>query len=166
MKKNNQISWPFCNVQQHFFCSTCYPRCPVHNDSQLIVTEWPHSLNCVMNKYQWHIAECYTYLLTYSVQESPSWEDNRLSASQEIPRMPAAVPAVFCYLSQTIMISYLKGWWLSIWRCRRFRQNCCMKPPQNYRYFFAGIHDHTSHKNASISVLAINVLQSGCLSYH
>ena len=28
-----------------------------------------------------------TYLLTYSVQQSPSWESNRFSASQEIPRI-------------------------------------------------------------------------------
>jgi hypothetical protein len=28
----------------------------------------------------------FTYLLTYSVQQSPSWEANRYSASQEIPR--------------------------------------------------------------------------------
>jgi hypothetical protein len=27
-----------------------------------------------------------TYLLTYSMQQSPSWEANRFSASQEIPR--------------------------------------------------------------------------------
>ena len=29
----------------------------------------------------------YAYLLTYSVQQSPSWEANRFSASQEIPRI-------------------------------------------------------------------------------
>jgi len=28
-----------------------------------------------------------TYLLTYSVKQSPSWEANRFSASQEIPRI-------------------------------------------------------------------------------
>ena len=28
-----------------------------------------------------------TYLLTYSMQQSPSWEANRLSANQEIPRI-------------------------------------------------------------------------------
>ena len=28
-----------------------------------------------------------TYLLTYSMEHSPSWEDNRFSASQEIPRI-------------------------------------------------------------------------------
>ena len=28
-----------------------------------------------------------TYLLTYSIQHSPSWEANLLSASQEIPRV-------------------------------------------------------------------------------
>ena len=28
-----------------------------------------------------------TYLLTYSVEQSPSWEANRFSASQEIPRI-------------------------------------------------------------------------------
>ena len=27
------------------------------------------------------------YLLTYSMEQSPSWEANRLSASQEIPRI-------------------------------------------------------------------------------
>jgi len=30
---------------------------------------------------------------------------------------PAAVPAVFCYLSQTVMTSYLRCWRLSIWWC-------------------------------------------------
>jgi len=30
----------------------------------------------------------YTYsILTYSMQQSPSWEDNRFEASQEIPRI-------------------------------------------------------------------------------
>ena len=29
----------------------------------------------------------YTYLLTYSMEESPSWEVNKFSASQEIPRI-------------------------------------------------------------------------------
>jgi len=29
----------------------------------------------------------FTYLLTYSMQQSPSWEVNRYSASQEIPRI-------------------------------------------------------------------------------
>ena len=28
-----------------------------------------------------------TYLLTYSMQQSPSWEANRFSASQEIPHI-------------------------------------------------------------------------------
>ena len=28
-----------------------------------------------------------TYLLTYSIEQSPSWEANRFSASQEIPRI-------------------------------------------------------------------------------
>jgi hypothetical protein len=29
----------------------------------------------------------YTYLLTYSTEQSPSWEANRFAASQEIPRI-------------------------------------------------------------------------------
>jgi hypothetical protein len=28
-----------------------------------------------------------TYLLTYSMEQSPSWETNRFAASQEIPRI-------------------------------------------------------------------------------
>ena len=31
-------------------------------------------------------AHCLTYLLTHSMEQSPSWEANRVSASQEIPR--------------------------------------------------------------------------------
>ena len=30
---------------------------------------------------------CFPYLLTYSMEQSPSWEANRLSASQEFPRI-------------------------------------------------------------------------------
>jgi len=29
----------------------------------------------------------YTYLLTYYMEQSPSWEANKFSASQEIPRI-------------------------------------------------------------------------------
>ena len=33
------------------------------------------------------ITYLFTYLLTYSMEQSPSWEGNRFSASQEIPRI-------------------------------------------------------------------------------
>jgi len=32
-----------------------------------------------------HRADLWTYLLTYSMEQSPTWEANRFSASQEIP---------------------------------------------------------------------------------
>jgi len=31
--------------------------------------------------------QCITYLFTYSMEQSPSWDANRFSASQEIPRI-------------------------------------------------------------------------------
>jgi len=36
---------------------------------------------------RWRILYKRTYLLNYSMPQSPSWEDNRFSASQEIPRI-------------------------------------------------------------------------------
>ena len=36
---------------------------------------------------QKHLWACLTYLLTYSMEQSPSWEANRFAASQEIPRI-------------------------------------------------------------------------------
>ena len=38
-------------------------------------------------KYSWTSIHPYTYLLTYFMQHSPSWEPHRFSASQEIPRI-------------------------------------------------------------------------------
>jgi hypothetical protein len=35
----------------------------------------------------WQTAYLLTYLLTYSLEQSPSWEANRFSASQKIPRI-------------------------------------------------------------------------------
>jgi hypothetical protein len=44
----------------------------------------PHVVYC-MFKYQKYIK--YTYLLTHSIQQSPSWEANLFAASQEIPHI-------------------------------------------------------------------------------
>ena len=62
-----------------------------------------------------------TYLLTYSIQQSPSWEANRFSASQEIPRIlwnpkvhyrihkcPPTVP-VLSHITQP-MLSHSTSW--------------------------------------------------------
>jgi len=38
VKTINHINFfPYCNVRQYFFCSTCYPRFPASKDSQLII---------------------------------------------------------------------------------------------------------------------------------
>jgi hypothetical protein len=34
-----------------------------------------------------HKKNMVTYLITYSIEQSPSWEANRFAASQEIPRV-------------------------------------------------------------------------------
>jgi len=36
------------------------------------------------------------YLLTYSMQQSPSWEANRFAASQEIPRISRNLKVYYC----------------------------------------------------------------------
>jgi len=35
----------------------------------------------------WYLLSYCTYLLTYSMEQSPSWDTNRFSASQEILRI-------------------------------------------------------------------------------
>ena len=37
--------------------------------------------------YTYLVTDWLTYLLTYSVEQNPSWEANRFAASQEIPRI-------------------------------------------------------------------------------
>ena len=39
----------------------------------------------LQNKYYYFFTQYSTYLLTYSLEQSPSWEPNQFSASQEIP---------------------------------------------------------------------------------
>jgi hypothetical protein len=39
----------------------------------------------LLSEANWPITSLLTYFLTYSMEQSPSWEDNRLAASQEIP---------------------------------------------------------------------------------
>ena len=89
MKTNNQFNLPYCNVQQHFFCSTGCPRCPVHNKNQLIVTKWPQLELCKKTILMAYRGKFYllSYLLTHCRQQSPSWEANKFSVSQDIPRI-------------------------------------------------------------------------------
>ena len=47
-----------------------------HNQFEYIFAEW----------HKWYRNE-YSYLLTYSMVQSPSWEANWFAASQEIPRI-------------------------------------------------------------------------------
>ena len=65
----------------------------------------------------------YTYLLTYSMEQNPSWEGNRFAASQEIPRI-LWNPKVHCrihkwpppapILSQLRQVSTPPSSWISI----------------------------------------------------
>ena len=60
-------------------------------DARHYRTEWqtdiiPLYLGCKF-RFQESISLYLTYLLTYSMEQSPSWEANRFSARQDIPRI-------------------------------------------------------------------------------
>ena len=69
-------------------------------DIKVFLSPLKHGTNMKTHTYVWIRKRCsliyrtyiyiYTliiYLLTYSMEQSPSWEANRISASQEIPRI-------------------------------------------------------------------------------
>ena len=72
----------FLSVSCHSSVSV-FPQCPfiVHTfPADVTDSNWErHHKNTLQN--------LFTYLLTHSLQQSPSWETNRSSFSQEIPRI-------------------------------------------------------------------------------
>ena len=48
-----------------------------------------------------------TYLLSYSMEQIPSWEANRFSASQEIPRI-LWNPKVHCPIHKCLGVHFVK----------------------------------------------------------
>ena len=48
---------------------------------------WATTATCVLGQERCSSRNLLAYLLTYSLKKSPSWETNRFSASQEIPRV-------------------------------------------------------------------------------
>jgi hypothetical protein len=51
--------------------------------SNIMLTVLNQMYNCLDQLF----CKSFTYLFTYSMEESPSWEANRFSASLEIPRI-------------------------------------------------------------------------------
>jgi len=77
----DKVLWSQC------FSLSCWTGCGAGhlNMNNTVWNTWCHNTISVVVKQMDNLLFTFTYLLTYSREQRPSWEGNRFSSSQEIP---------------------------------------------------------------------------------
>ena len=87
----NQRTWRETCPTATFAVTKLHMNCPGNEPMPVqLETAWAMSQSDIMDRAALNIVlnfKCCTYLLTYSMVQSPSWEANWFAASQETPRI-------------------------------------------------------------------------------